>query len=173
MTSIVFSVAHTHIHAPTHTNTHTHKHALYELWTELWLRGSSPWRVINHVFDLGWHWKYTHAKTPHTHPHTLTHKYVSWCTHAYTHKAKGWLGLPAWRRFNWKLWAVLDPRWSVSQQLRGVQDRKRFITRVPTHLAPLLLTPLSAKKREKTTCLLSVIGHVGTCYVTICIWHCP
>jgi len=68
----------------THTHTHTQSLASVSFWTGLWLRGCSPWRVINHVFDL---------RAAHTHTHTHMH------THGYTHKAKkkakGWAGAAA------------------------------------------------------------------------------
>lgn len=70
----------------THTRTHTHMytHTLSDRRTRVWLNSSSLRRVINHVFDLLWHWK-CHSKT-HTPTHTQTHTR----THAHAEQQDEW-----------------------------------------------------------------------------------
>lgn len=72
-----------------------------------------------------------------THPKTHIQQ------HTYTKGKQD--GCFQWLRFNWKLRFILDPRWCARQQLRGVQDRKHFITLCHTPRPITSNTSLSQK----------------------------
>lgn len=98
-----------------------------------------------------------------------THTEINILTHTRIHtRLKGVCGLLTWLQISWKLRPFLGPRWSVSQQLRGVQERKHFITPSPTHLASLPPTPLSAKQKKTLAHLVWWVVVFSSC-VTVCI----